>query len=54
MPQMMPINWLFSLLLFILIFILFNIINYYILNYNYKSKNILKPLSLKNNFFWKW
>nr|YP_010852759.1 ATP synthase F0 subunit 8 [Neope ramosa]WGL40126.1 ATP synthase F0 subunit 8 [Neope ramosa] len=54
MPQMMPINWMFSLLFFICIFILFNIINYYIFNYNYNSKNTPKILSLKNNLFWKW
>nr|YP_009048412.1 ATP synthase F0 subunit 8 [Melanargia asiatica]YP_010528780.1 ATP synthase F0 subunit 8 [Melanargia meridionalis]AHH92988.1 ATP synthase F0 subunit 8 [Melanargia asiatica]UXW65902.1 ATP synthase F0 subunit 8 [Melanargia meridionalis] len=54
MPQMMPINWLFSFLFFICIFILFNIINYYIFNYNYKFKNLSKTFSLKKNMFWKW
>nr|USH57583.1 ATP synthase F0 subunit 8 [Papilio bianor]USN89399.1 ATP synthase F0 subunit 8 [Minois dryas] len=53
MPQMMPINWLFSLLFFISIFILFNIINYYIFNYNYNFKNMSKTLTLKN-LIWKW
>nr|YP_010503034.1 ATP synthase F0 subunit 8 [Oeneis buddha]UXD78918.1 ATP synthase F0 subunit 8 [Oeneis buddha] len=53
MPQMMPINWLFSLILFISIFILFNIINYYIFNYN-NSKSTPKTFLLKNNFIWKW
>nr|YP_009045445.1 ATP synthase F0 subunit 8 [Bhagadatta austenia]AHA03796.1 ATP synthase F0 subunit 8 [Bhagadatta austenia] len=53
MPQMMPINWIFSLFLFILIFIIFNIMNYFIFNYeNIKmNKNFFK---LKNNLTWKW
>nr|YP_009938331.1 ATP synthase F0 subunit 8 [Lethe nigrifascia]QNU07750.1 ATP synthase F0 subunit 8 [Lethe nigrifascia] len=54
MPQMMPINWLFSLFLFICIFILFNIINYFIFNYTYNNKNLSKIFPLKNNFYWKW
>nr|YP_009352153.1 ATP synthase F0 subunit 8 [Limenitis moltrechti]AQX44315.1 ATP synthase F0 subunit 8 [Limenitis moltrechti]AYN60798.1 ATP synthase subunit 8 [Limenitis moltrechti] len=53
MPQMMPINWILSLIFFIMIFIIFNIMNYFIfnnknINYNYKNKK------LKNNFYWKW
>nr|YP_009537977.1 ATP synthase F0 subunit 8 [Athyma recurva]AYN60720.1 ATP synthase subunit 8 [Athyma recurva] len=54
MPQMMPINWILSLIFFITIFIIFNIMNYFIFNnknINYISKN--KKL-LKNNFYWKW
>nr|YP_010116690.1 ATP synthase F0 subunit 8 [Iotaphora admirabilis]QPL16798.1 ATP synthase F0 subunit 8 [Iotaphora admirabilis] len=53
MPQMMPINWMMSFTMFIIIFILFNVMNYYImLNFNNKNKN-------KNNFYmknliWKW
>nr|BCD58801.1 ATP synthase F0 subunit 8 [Lethe sicelis] len=54
MPQMMPINWMFSFIFFISIFILFNIINYYIFNYNYNMKNMSKTSSFKNNLFWKW
>nr|YP_008080878.1 ATP synthase F0 subunit 8 [Adoxophyes orana]AFV63150.1 ATP synthase FO subunit 8 [Adoxophyes orana] len=53
MPQMMPINWMFSFFFFICVFILFNIMNYY--TYNLKSNN-MKPK--KNIFFknlnWKW
>nr|YP_009512533.1 ATP synthase F0 subunit 8 [Parum colligata]AXJ93087.1 ATP synthase F0 subunit 8 [Parum colligata]WMQ52825.1 ATP synthase F0 subunit 8 [Callambulyx tatarinovii] len=52
MPQMMPINWIISLLFFILIFILFNIINYYIY-FNFLTKKNNYNLK-KNNFFWKW
>nr|YP_010228519.1 ATP synthase F0 subunit 8 [Callerebia polyphemus]QZP40877.1 ATP synthase F0 subunit 8 [Callerebia polyphemus] len=53
MPQMMPINWLFSFLFFIMIFFLFNIINYYIFNYNTQNSN--KHLNTpKNYLIWKW
>nr|YP_010569017.1 ATP synthase F0 subunit 8 [Chonala masoni]UZC78753.1 ATP synthase F0 subunit 8 [Chonala masoni] len=54
MPQMMPINWMFSFIFFICIFILFNIINYYIFNYNYNLKNMNKTSPIKFNFNWKW
>nr|YP_009739567.1 ATP synthase F0 subunit 8 [Orthaga olivacea]YP_009764329.1 ATP synthase F0 subunit 8 [Orthopygia glaucinalis]YP_010177471.1 ATP synthase F0 subunit 8 [Aglossa dimidiata]QIC20463.1 ATP synthase F0 subunit 8 [Orthaga olivacea]QIS91168.1 ATP synthase F0 subunit 8 [Orthopygia glaucinalis]QST15205.1 ATP synthase F0 subunit 8 [Aglossa dimidiata] len=53
MPQMMPINWLFSLLFFILIFIIFNMMNYYIFNFNIKLKNNTNKFSL-SNLTWKW
>nr|YP_009743982.1 ATP synthase F0 subunit 8 [Adhemarius dariensis]QIE12761.1 ATP synthase F0 subunit 8 [Adhemarius dariensis] len=54
MPQMMPINWMIYLFFFICIYILFNIMNYYIYFNNYPK--------LKNNYFlnknkqlnWKW
>nr|YP_009236746.1 ATP synthase F0 subunit 8 [Telchinia penelope]AMJ17220.1 ATP synthase F0 subunit 8 [Telchinia penelope] len=54
MPQMMPINWLLSFFLFILIFITFMIMNYFIYNYkiNMSNKNI-NFLKKKNNS-WKW
>nr|YP_010192697.1 ATP synthase F0 subunit 8 [Caerulea coeligena]QZP40851.1 ATP synthase F0 subunit 8 [Caerulea coeligena] len=54
MPQMMPINWMLSFFFFIMIFILFNIMNYYIFhnkknfNYHYNKNNKNK------NFNWKW
>nr|QAT19911.1 ATP synthase F0 subunit 8 [Loboschiza koenigiana] len=53
MPQMMPINWMISFIFFICIFILFNIMNYYI--FNMKSNNFKnnKKILLKN-FNWKW
>uniref|UniRef100_UPI00315D2E6E ATP synthase F0 subunit 8 n=1 Tax=Sinobirma bouyeri TaxID=1236722 RepID=UPI00315D2E6E len=53
MPQMMPINWLFSLIFFIIIFLTFNMMNYYIFNMN----NFNKKSSVNNNiknFLWKW
>nr|YP_009627347.1 ATP synthase F0 subunit 8 [Aristobia reticulator]QCC70797.1 ATP synthase subunit 8 [Aristobia reticulator] len=51
MPQMAPISWLILYLFFFMIFIIFNIINYYSLNYNIKSsKNTKSSL----NYNWKW
>nr|WHN78822.1 ATP synthase F0 subunit 8 [Bassarona durga] len=55
MPQMMPINWIFSLIFFITIFIIFNIMNYYIFNYKNNINNLNKNfIKLNNNFPWKW
>nr|CCJ27905.1 ATP8 [Thaumetopoea libanotica] len=54
MPQMMPINWLTSLIFFIYIFLMFNMMNYFIFNYtfnNYKNNNFLKKSSSPT---WKW
>nr|UAT98121.1 ATP synthase F0 subunit 8 [Smerinthus caecus] len=53
MPQMMPINWIISLFFFICIYILFNIMNYYIY-YNSYNKNIKMNNPIKNNLIWKW
>nr|YP_009742237.1 ATP synthase F0 subunit 8 [Zemeros flegyas]QID90317.1 ATP synthase F0 subunit 8 [Zemeros flegyas] len=56
MPQMMPINWIMSFLFFISIFIMFNIMNYYIFNYNINmnNNNILLKNKINKNFYWKW
>nr|YP_010578703.1 ATP synthase F0 subunit 8 [Mandarinia regalis]UZP46667.1 ATP synthase F0 subunit 8 [Mandarinia regalis] len=54
MPQMMPINWMFSFILFISIFLMFNIINYYTFNYSPNFKNLSNFLPPKNNLIWKW
>nr|QXJ80272.1 ATP synthase F0 subunit 8 [Dahira obliquifascia] len=54
MPQMMPINWMLSLIFFIIIFIIFNIMNYYIYyNLNNKNPQVMHN-NYKNNLFWKW
>nr|YP_009242837.1 ATP synthase F0 subunit 8 [Lerema accius]AMQ67233.1 ATP synthase F0 subunit 8 [Lerema accius] len=57
MPQMMPINWIFSFIIFIMIFITFNILNYYIfnmkINMKNKQKKIINKINLKKNY-WKW
>nr|YP_010329866.1 ATP synthase F0 subunit 8 [Calyptra minuticornis]UNP54616.1 ATP synthase F0 subunit 8 [Calyptra minuticornis] len=54
MPQMMPINWLMSFFFFLLIFLIFNIMNYYIYNNTSPNKNYKNLNYNKNNFFWKW
>nr|AGT54580.1 ATP synthase FO subunit 8 [Grapholita molesta] len=53
MPQMMPINWMISFFFFICVFILFNILNYYIFNLKMNNKKNFKKISFKN-FNWKW
>nr|YP_010895265.1 ATP synthase F0 subunit 8 [Sterphus plagiatus]WJW73830.1 ATP synthase F0 subunit 8 [Sterphus plagiatus] len=53
MPQMYPINWLSLYLLFSLIFILFNMMNYFIyLPSTSKSKELSKMDTPSLN--WKW
>nr|YP_010952518.1 ATP synthase F0 subunit 8 [Sataspes xylocoparis]WMQ52773.1 ATP synthase F0 subunit 8 [Sataspes xylocoparis] len=52
MPQMMPINWIISFFFFICIYILFNIMNYYIYSNLNNKKNHNKMF--KNNLNWKW
>nr|YP_010599791.1 ATP synthase F0 subunit 8 [Nola angustipennis]WAL04251.1 ATP synthase F0 subunit 8 [Nola angustipennis] len=52
MPQMMPINWMLSFMFFLIMFLLFNIMNYYIF-YNIKQKNNTNNFKMKN-FNWKW
>nr|YP_008239023.1 ATP synthase F0 subunit 8 [Elophila interruptalis]AGO90252.1 ATP synthase F0 subunit 8 [Elophila interruptalis] len=53
MPQMMPLNWLMSFLFFIMIFIFFNIMNYYIVIYKNKMNLKMKKIK-KYNLIWKW
>nr|AGT54583.1 ATP synthase FO subunit 8 [Grapholita molesta] len=53
MPQMMPINWMISFFFFICVFILFNILNYYIFNLKMNNTKNIKKISFKN-FNWKW
>nr|YP_009728188.1 ATP synthase F0 subunit 8 [Euproctis seitzi]QIA46635.1 ATP synthase F0 subunit 8 [Euproctis seitzi] len=53
MPQMMPINWIFYLIFFLMLFMLFNMMHYYMfININIKNKNLL--IMKKNNLIWKW
>nr|YP_010177760.1 ATP synthase F0 subunit 8 [Meleonoma mirabilis]QST15494.1 ATP synthase F0 subunit 8 [Meleonoma mirabilis] len=54
MPQMMPINWLISFMFFICIFIIFNIMNYYIYSIKLKNTSNFKNNQIKNNMIWKW
>nr|YP_010326114.1 ATP synthase F0 subunit 8 [Pareuchaetes insulata]UNP49239.1 ATP synthase F0 subunit 8 [Pareuchaetes insulata] len=53
MPQMMPINWLSYFFFFLIIYLLFNIMNYYIFSYKVIKNN--KKINLINkNLNWKW
>nr|WDV10592.1 ATP synthase F0 subunit 8 [Bhutanitis thaidina] len=52
MPQMMPLNWLMFFFLFIMTFILFNIMNYFI--FINKNKNLNFKKKMFKNFNWKW
>nr|AVY52171.1 ATP synthase F0 subunit 8 [Lepidoptera sp. 1 TS-2018] len=52
MPQMMPINWLMSFFFFIIIFVMFNMLNYYI--FNIKMKTSFNNKINYKNFIWKW
>nr|AEP27703.1 ATP synthase F0 subunit 8 [Rhopalapion longirostre] len=51
MPQMMPLNWLFLFNIFVLTFILFNILNYFIFFHPIKTLYFKKKSILFN---WKW
>nr|APX40853.1 ATP synthase F0 subunit 8 [Longitarsus curtus] len=51
MPQMMPLNWLTLMFYFIMIFFLFNNLNFYNFFYNPNKKNISKIKIFLN---WKW
>nr|YP_010044324.1 ATP synthase F0 subunit 8 [Kallima paralekta]QPF23474.1 ATP synthase F0 subunit 8 [Kallima paralekta] len=53
MPQMMPINWIMSLFLFIFIFMMFISMNFFIFNYKLNNKFINK-IKTPNNQIWKW
>nr|AML25965.1 ATP synthase F0 subunit 8 [Staphylinidae sp. BMNH 1274222] len=51
MPQMAPMNWLLLFFMFITIFIMFNILNYYCFTYTPKTSSIKKESS---SISWKW
>nr|YP_010031505.1 ATP synthase FO subunit 8 [Diachrysia nadeja]QOV02909.1 ATP synthase FO subunit 8 [Diachrysia nadeja] len=53
MPQMMPINWLISFFFFICIYLIFNIMNYYIFDIKISNKNNNICIKMKN-LTWKW
>nr|YP_009995288.1 ATP synthase F0 subunit 8 [Gymnochthebius lividus]QNP09691.1 ATP synthase F0 subunit 8 [Gymnochthebius lividus] len=52
MPQMAPMNWLVLFLLFSMIFIIFNSMNYF--SFKYSSLNFKNLKSLTNKLYWKW
>nr|QNV11805.1 ATP synthase F0 subunit 8 [Quedius lateralis] len=51
MPQMAPMNWLTLFIMFTLIFILFNCMNYYSFKYQNKFYQFNKNIKKIN---WKW
>nr|YP_010538723.1 ATP synthase F0 subunit 8 [Emarginoptyx trilucida]UYE92334.1 ATP synthase F0 subunit 8 [Emarginoptyx trilucida] len=51
MPQMAPLSWLNLFIFFMVIYMLFNIMNYFTLIYN--NKNIKKE-NMNKNILWKW
>nr|AXS66466.1 ATP synthase F0 subunit 8 [Cucujoidea sp. 27 KM-2017] len=50
MPQMMPLNWLYLMIFFMMIFLLTIMINYY----NFLNKPVYSKISFKKNNNWKW
>nr|YP_010166754.1 ATP synthase F0 subunit 8 [Rhithrodytes bimaculatus]QRV62858.1 ATP synthase F0 subunit 8 [Rhithrodytes bimaculatus] len=52
MPQMAPMNWLVLYILFSLIFLIFNFMNYY--SFLIMSKYHKKNFYIKNILNWKW
>nr|ARH54211.1 ATP synthase F0 subunit 8 [Crepidodera pluta] len=51
MPQMMPLNWLSLMLFFIMIFYLYNNLNFYSFLYMNKKMKFTKK---ESKFNWKW
>nr|ALO76682.1 ATP synthase F0 subunit 8 [Alleculinae sp. ENSP01] len=51
MPQMAPLNWLMLMIMFSLILVTFNIMNFY--SFPNKLKKLGKKFS-KKNINWKW
>nr|ALO76372.1 ATP synthase F0 subunit 8 [Cantharis sp. CAN01] len=53
MPQMAPLSWLNLFIYFIIIFMIYNSINYFYFNKPSSSSN-WKISSVKNKIIWKW
>nr|YP_010471428.1 ATP synthase F0 subunit 8 [Tyraphus nitidus]UVG40767.1 ATP synthase F0 subunit 8 [Tyraphus nitidus] len=51
MPQMAPMNWLMLFIFFIMVFLSFNLMNYFIFNYKSNKKTIKSNMKKMN---WKW
>nr|UHJ18722.1 ATP synthase F0 subunit 8 [Pericoma sp. ZHK-2021] len=53
MPQMAPILWLYLYFIFTIVFIMFNILNYF--NYDQKFSSQINNMEKKSNTInWKW
>nr|UXW93493.1 ATP synthase F0 subunit 8 [Hymenoptera sp. 4 GYN-2021] len=53
MPQMFPMNWIILIIYFLMIFLIFNIMSYYIYMPLMKKINHFKFIN-KKTFNWKW
>nr|AND96318.1 ATP synthase F0 subunit 8 [Onitis falcatus] len=51
MPQMAPMNWLMLFFYFSIVFMIFNVKNYYAFNYKIKFYKFIKKINQVN---WKW
>nr|AML26778.1 ATP synthase F0 subunit 8 [Scarabaeidae sp. BMNH 1274752] len=51
MPQMAPLNWLMLFIYFCMMFIIFNMMNYYLFTYKPNSYFYKKKI---NKINWKW
>nr|YP_010397373.1 ATP synthase F0 subunit 8 [Trichius succinctus]UQJ77493.1 ATP synthase F0 subunit 8 [Trichius succinctus] len=51
MPQMSPLSWLILFIVFCITFILFNVMNYYCIQYPVKTISKEKKITQIN---WKW
>nr|AYQ19005.1 ATP synthase F0 subunit 8 [Ptilodactylidae sp. 2 ACP-2013] len=52
MPQMAPMSWTILFILFSLVFIMFNLINFFLFNYKIKSTEKKQFSKIYSN--WKW
>nr|YP_010464304.1 ATP synthase F0 subunit 8 [Strongylium nakanei]UUL71681.1 ATP synthase F0 subunit 8 [Strongylium nakanei] len=51
MPQMAPLNWLSLMIMFVLVLIMFNMLNFFSFNYQVKQKTLEIE---KTQINWKW
>nr|YP_006503990.1 ATP synthase F0 subunit 8 [Macrotermes subhyalinus]AFM92490.1 ATP synthase F0 subunit 8 [Macrotermes subhyalinus] len=52
MPQMMPMEWMMLYMMFLITFLMFNIMNYFNQSPNSQEKN--KSTITSNKMNWKW
>nr|YP_010415148.1 ATP synthase F0 subunit 8 [Tribolium freemani]URX54542.1 ATP synthase F0 subunit 8 [Tribolium freemani] len=52
MPQMAPLNWLLLMMVFIIIMISFNLLNYY--SFSYPTYKPSQSKAKKTSINWKW
>nr|YP_010233749.1 ATP synthase F0 subunit 8 [Eophileurus chinensis]QSZ78118.1 ATP synthase subunit 8 [Eophileurus chinensis] len=51
MPQMAPLNWLLLFFMFVIVFLLYNVLNYF--SFLYPVKQVTKKKS-SSKINWKW